>query len=102
MKIAEQPLRLHPHKCVVTGRIDGEMIDFDAIPDCQEPPSIVIMKAVVEEAGIKFCDLVPRAQVREMEEQVEAFKADLEKLRRINKATEELEELLPDKEPIHA
>lgn len=102
MKIAEQPLRLHPQKCVVTGRIDGEMIDFDAIPDCQEPPAIVIMAAVVKEAGIKYCDLVPGERLRDLESQVEIFKLELEKLQRINKATEELEELLPQQEPINA
>lgn len=102
MQLTQAPLRLPPHTCVVTGREDGEMIDFGATPACDQAPAIVIKREVIEEAATKLCGMVPAKKVEALADRLLYLGEELEKTQKLLKATEELESLLPEKETVNA
>lgn len=100
MQLTKAPLRLPPHKCVVTGREDGEMIDFEAEPMCSEPPHIYVMKTVVEEAAVKLCGMSSKADVDAVLARLEEMRAEVAELNDTLNMAAEFEQLaarlLPD------
>lgn len=109
MQLTQAPLRLHPHHCVVTGREDGEIIDFEATPACDVPPAIYLKREVVEEAAEKLCGMVKRSKFEALEARMVSLSEELDRVNRlyiaeqeVSKVKEELEGPLPDKEAINA
>lgn len=86
-------LRLPPHKCVVTGRIDGEVIDFNVTPACTEAPNIAIRRDVIEEAARDHCGMATADQVAELRADAEKAQEELKELREFLDTAAEFEEL---------
>lgn len=80
-----------PHTCIVTGRRDGDVIDFgkewDGIPD----PHIYLRRVLVEAAG-EVCGMVRQHVVEGLEAELEEANAEAGRLRAIVAAGEELSE----------
>lgn len=73
-RIVEAPLPFAPHNCLVTSRDDGELIDFEADANINEPfPHVVLMRGVVEEAARECCQMVSGAKLDALKLQVEGF-----------------------------
>lgn len=76
------PASRPPHTCIVTGRRDGEVVDFgkewDGIPD----PHIYIRRELVEVAAVK-CGMVRQSRVKELEAELEEANAEAGRLRAI-------------------
>jgi len=51
MRLVEKPLLEAPHACLVTGRDDGEIIDFEVDANCNEPPHVYLKREVIEAAA---------------------------------------------------
>ncbi len=80
-----------PHTCIVTGRRDGDVVDFgkeyDGIPD----PHIYVRREKVEEAG-EVCGMVRESRVKELEHELTEANAEAGRLRAIVAAGEGLSE----------
>lgn len=64
-KTITKPLPSPPQQCIVTGRADGEIIDFGV--DVQFlNPHIYIKKSIVEEAAAKECEMLSAADALEL------------------------------------
>jgi hypothetical protein len=73
-RIVKAPLPFAPHNCLVTSRDDGELIDFEADANINEPfPHVVLMRGVVEEAARECCGMVSASEVDALRLQVEGF-----------------------------
>jgi hypothetical protein len=73
-RIVKAPLPFAPHNCLVTSRDDGELIDFEADANINEPfPHVVLMRGVVEEAARECCQMVSASEVDALRLQVEGF-----------------------------
>lgn len=68
MEITEAPLHAYPHACAVTGRDDGQLIDFAVDIDGVDP-HLYLRPGVIEEAG-RLIGMVPKAKVDELQKQV--------------------------------
>lgn len=65
-RIVKAPLPFAPHNCLATGRDDGELIDFEADANINEPfPHVVLMRGVVEEAARDCCGMVSGEEMAE-------------------------------------
>ena len=67
MRLVEKPLMLPPHNCLVTGRDDGKIIDFEVDALCSEPPHVYLKREVVEAAAKEFCGMVPAHRLEALE-----------------------------------
>lgn len=109
MHLVEGSLRLPPHKCLVTGRIDGPIVDFNVSPICDQPPNVAIMLTVIEEAAEEFGGMVKRSKYEDLESRMLALSEELDKITNLyrseqdfKQAKEELEGPLPEKETVNA
>jgi hypothetical protein len=91
--VTGEALRLPPHTCVVTGRSDGELIDFNVTPACNEPPNIAILRPVIEEAARDHCGMAPAVEVEELRTLLKAALQERDELRQTLKDAAEFEEL---------
>lgn len=78
-----------PHKCVVSGRRDGEVVDFGT-DYVGTDPHIYIRRSRVEEAATELCGMVRQAEVDELRSELEEANAEAGRLRAIVAAGEEL------------
>lgn len=84
IRIIEKPLAFLPKKCCVSGRGDGEIVDFGA--ECQGiDPHIYIKREIVEKAG-KVCDMLTEAEAYILQEERASLIAENAELRRDAKA----------------
>lgn len=71
-----------PHTCIVTGRRDGDVVDFgkeyDGIPD----PHIYLRRELVETAA-EVCGMVRVSAVAELSAELEEANAEAARLRKI-------------------
>lgn len=70
-----------PHKCVVTGRRDGELVDFGK-DFVGVDPHIYVDRDKVEEAA-KLCGMVPEPEVEAIRAELEEANAEAGRLRAI-------------------
>lgn len=77
-----------PHTCVVTGRRDGEVLDFHKDYDGVDP-HIYIRRELVEVAA-ETCGMVRQAEVDELRAELEEANAEAGRLRKIVAAKEAL------------
>lgn len=83
MRITDKP-NLPPKKCLVTGRSDGDVVDFGV--DLGGPPQrLYLRRQVVEQAGL-LLGMVPKhthdqlnEQVKELEARFEEYEAQIAK-----------------------
>lgn len=90
MQIAEAPLHAYPHTCVVTGRDDGPVVDFNIEIEGIDP-HLYLRLSVVEEAG-KLIGMVPKAEVEKLEAALNAYGEELARLQERVAAYEKVEE----------
>lgn len=84
MRITDRP-NLPPKKCLVTGRSDGDLVDFGV--DLGGPPQrLYLRRQVVERAGL-LLGMVPKhthdelnAQIKELEAKFEEYEGRIAKL----------------------
>lgn len=80
-RIVEAPLPFAPHHCLATNRDDGELIDFEADANINEPfPHVVLMRGVVEEAARECCGMVSAEALKELERKYAAWAEKLEEV----------------------
>jgi hypothetical protein len=77
-----------PHTCIVSGRRDGEVVDFGKDYDGFDP-HIYIRRQVVEAAG-ELCGMVKVAEVEELRAELEEANAEAGRLRAIVAGKEDL------------
>lgn len=77
-----------PHTCIVTGRRDGEVVDFmrDFVGT---DPHVYIRRELVEVAG-EVCGMVRQAEVDELRAELEEANAEAGRLRAIVAGKEDL------------
>lgn len=81
--IIQKPLPKTPKKCLVTGRADGDIVDFGTDVSVPGPePHIYLKRSVVEEAG-EVCGMVPGAKFDKQAERLAELEAENEQLRKI-------------------
>jgi hypothetical protein len=98
-RIVKAPLPFAPHNCLATGRDDGELIDFEADANINEPfPHVVLMRGVVEEAARDCCQMVSAAEVDALRLQVEGFAEKVAELQADLDAAKAFEERFGEKE----
>lgn len=85
-----QPSSKPPHTCVVTGRRDGEVVDFHK-DFVGADPHIYLRRELVEVAG-EVCGMVRQAEVDELEAELEEANAEAGRLRAVVAAKEGLSE----------
>lgn len=68
-RLTKGPLPFSPHRCLVTGSEDGELIDFER-DFIGMDPRIVLRKEVVEEAARETCGMVSGAEIAEIRRQI--------------------------------
>lgn len=80
-RIVEAPLPFAPHHCLATNRDDGELIDFEADANINEPfPHVVLMRGVVEEAARECCGMSAASEVDALRLRVEAYEDKIREL----------------------
>lgn len=77
-----------PHTCVVTGRRDGEVVDFGKDFEGTDP-HIYVRREKVEVAG-ELCGMVRQAEVDELKAELEEANAEAGRLRAIVAGKEDL------------
>lgn len=77
-----------PHTCIVTGRRDGEVVDFmhDYVGT---DPHVYVRRELVEVAG-EVCGMVRQAEVDELRAELEEANAEAGRLRAIVAGKEDL------------
>jgi hypothetical protein len=83
-----QPSSRPPHTCVVSGRRDGEVVDFGKDYDGVDP-HIYVRRVIVEEAAV-LCGMVKQADVDELKGELEEANAEAGRLRAIVAGKEDL------------
>lgn len=83
-----QPSSKPPHTCIVSGRRDGEVIDFGKDYDGFDP-HIYIRRFTVEEAA-RLCGMVRQNDVDELKAELEEANAEAGRLRAIVAGKEDL------------
>lgn len=76
MQLVTAPLPRMPHACAVTGRDDGELVDFQVEMKAHEP-HLYLRTGVIEEAG-RLIGMVPKAELDELQRQLARYGAQLE------------------------
>lgn len=77
-----------PHTCIVTGRRDGEVVDFGKDYDGVDP-HVYVRRETVEVAG-ELCGMERKSVVDEVRAELEEANAEAGRLRAIVSAGEEL------------
>lgn len=80
MQIIDSPYPRFPHACAVTLRDDTPAIDT-GIEIQGLDPHLYLRVTVVEELG-RMVGMVPKAQVDELEHQIQTFAAEIAEMRR--------------------
>lgn len=97
MRLVEGPFP-YPHSaCAVTGREDGELIDFHRIIDSPHPTRLHLKREIVEEAG-RLCGMVSGAEVEAVKGQLEAVSTRLKEVEEQMETYAEFEEKFRNKE----
>lgn len=78
-----------PHTCIVTGRRDGDVVDFGKEYDGIADPHIYVRREKIEEAG-EVCGMVRLSVVAELQTELEETNAEAGRLRAIVAAKEGL------------
>lgn len=83
-----QPSSKPPHTCIVSGRRDGEVVDFGKDYDGFDP-HVYLRRQVVEDAA-ELCGMVKQPIVDDLREELEEANAEAGRLRAIVAAKEDL------------
>lgn len=68
-RLTKGPLPFSPHRCLVTGSEDGELIDFER-DFIGIDPRVALRREVVEEAAREVCGMVSGAEIAEIRRQI--------------------------------
>lgn len=71
-RLTKGPLPFSPHRCLVTGSEDGELIDFER-DFIGIDPRVYLRREVVEEAARECCNMVSADEVQEVRRQLAEF-----------------------------
>lgn len=71
-RLTKGPLPFSPHRCLVTGSEDGELIDFER-DFIGIDPRVYLRREVVEEAARENCNMVSADEVQEVRRQLAEF-----------------------------
>jgi hypothetical protein len=78
-----------PHTCIVSGRRDGEVVDFQKDYTGVDP-HIYIRRHRIEEAAAELCGMVKQKTVDELEEKLKVAEAEVGRLAKLVAGGEEL------------
>jgi hypothetical protein len=79
-----------PHTCIVSGRRDGEVVDFGKDYEGSDP-HVYIRRERIEDAG-ELCGMVRQAEVDELRTELEESEAERQRLAQIVGGGSELTE----------
>ena len=88
-----------PHCCIVSGRRDGQVIDFGdlTVKACGPgDPRVYIRVSRVEHAAKELLGMVPLARLKELEDELEEANAEAGRLRKIVAGKLDLEQAEED------
>ena len=94
MQITKAPLHAYPHACAVSGRDDGELIDFGVDFDGVDP-HLYLRVGVVEEAG-RLIGMVPKAEVEKLSERLSDLAEELVEAQKLLASYRKVEEGLSE------
>jgi hypothetical protein len=81
-KLVTRPLAHPPHKCLVSKRADGELVDFGT--DFQGAnPHIFIRRSVIEDTARDLCGMRPETEFTELEDKLAATREELQRAEKI-------------------
>lgn len=88
-RIVSRPLAHPPHKCIVSKRADGELVDFGT--DFQGAnPHIYMRRSVLEDTARDLCGMRPEAEFCELEEKLAAVREELERANKLISGHEQI------------
>jgi len=86
------PLPYPPRACVVSGRAEGEIVDFNVVIDSPEPTRLYIDRLIIEAAARDLFGMVSAGKAEQLEEWHEHEKARADDLQATLDAAAEFEE----------
>jgi len=69
-QIVEGPLPFAPHRCVISSRDDGELLDFGDATVNEPVFRLYLQRGLIEEAARECCQMVSGAEVAEVRRQM--------------------------------
>lgn len=81
-RLVSRPLQHAPHKCIVSKRADGELVDFGT--DFQGAnPHVYLRRSVLEDTVRDLCGMRPEAEFTELEDKLATVGAELERANKL-------------------
>lgn len=90
------PLPYSPKACAVTGRAEGEIVDFNVVIDRPEPTRLYICRETIEEVAREEFGMVSAGKAKKLEEWLEHARKERDELRDVIDTAAKLEERRPD------
>jgi hypothetical protein len=94
VELTKAPLYAYPHACAVSGRDDGELIDFGVDLEGVDP-HLYLRIGVVEEAG-RLVGMVPKAEVEKLSERLNDLAEELVEAQKLLASYRKVEEGLSE------
>lgn len=90
------PLPNAPHACAVTGRAEGEFVDFQKVIDSPHPTRLYIAREVIEEIAREQFGMVSEGKAKQLEEWHRHEKKRADELQDVLDTAVQLEERRPN------
>lgn len=89
------PLPYPPRACAITGRAEGEFIDFNVVIDRPEPTRLYVAREVIEEVAREQYGMVSAGKAKQLEEWLENARKERDELQDVLDTAAKLEEQRP-------
>jgi len=86
-RIIEKPLPFEPRKCLISGRADGEIVDFAAESGGRDPQHLYFKRDIVEKIAKNVCGMQSAEEVEALQAERTKLIAELGEARSENKSS---------------
>lgn len=86
------PLPYSPKACAVSGRAEGQFVDFNVVIDTPEPTRLYMAREIVEEAARDLYGMVSEGKAKQLEEWLDNARKERDELQDTLDAAATLEE----------
>lgn len=85
------PLQFAPYECIITGRHDGELVDF-GVDVIGIDPHVYIKRSIIETVATDVLDMVPASTHSKLQSRARQLEAERDRLQAIVDASESIQE----------